>query len=180
MAAMAVARLGGLSSRLLRKNTECLYSATRCYSDTPLPWNYVWRPKKYEEKNHEKIAEKYNLHPKEYKPYPPENCTGDYPDLPMIGPAAKDPYYPYDIPTLRKNYHEPLHYNFETMGEDRYSYGYPYRYDPAFGALCFVLFVAAYIGLVYLFEPYPTVHPRLEQQFPGKGVHYTFEPASKN
>lgn len=78
------------------------------FATTALPWNYLWRPRKYDEKKHDKIAEKYNLHPKEYKPYPPEKNVGDYPALPMIGPAAKDPYYPYDIPSLRKNYHEPV------------------------------------------------------------------------
>jgi len=72
------------------------------------PWNYLWQPNKYSEKEHDKIAEKYNLHPKEYEPNLPEKCLGDYPKLPMIGPAAKDPYYPYDIPIFRKNYHETV------------------------------------------------------------------------
>lgn len=71
-----------------------------------MPWNSIWQPGVYSEKNHDKIAEKYNMHPKEYKPAPKEECIGDYPDMPMIGPAAKDPYYPYDIPTYRKNYKE--------------------------------------------------------------------------
>jgi len=64
-------------------------------------------PKKFSEKDIEKIAAKYNMHPKDYKPFSDkEMCVGDYPDVPMIGPAAKDPYYPYDIPVYRKNYHE--------------------------------------------------------------------------
>lgn len=72
-----------------------------------LPWNYLWRPDHYSEKDHDKIAEKYHLHPKDYKPYPNnEQFVADYPALPMIGPAAKDPYYPYDIPVFKKNYHE--------------------------------------------------------------------------
>lgn len=49
------------------------------------------------------------MHPEEYQPYDPhENYTGDYPKLPMIGVAVKDPYYPYDNPVYRKNYHEPV------------------------------------------------------------------------
>jgi len=79
-----------------------------CCLPSALPWNYIWRPEKYSEKDHDKIAEKYHLHPKEYQPYPSEKYVGDYPKLPMIGPAAKDPYYPYDIPTFKKNYHETV------------------------------------------------------------------------
>lgn len=73
-----------------------------------MPWNTLWQPQKYQKENHDKIAEKYNIHPKEYKPAPKEESLGDYPDLPLIGPAAKDPYYPYDIPAYKKNYHEPV------------------------------------------------------------------------
>lgn len=75
-----------------------------------LPWNYLWRPGEYSKKDHDKIAEKYHLHPKEYKPYPESDSqyVGDYPKLPKIGPAVKDPYYPYDIPVYRKNYHETV------------------------------------------------------------------------
>lgn len=46
------------------------------------------------------------MHPKEYKPYPEHEEMGDYPDLPKIGMANKDPYYPYDLPVYKKNYHE--------------------------------------------------------------------------
>lgn len=72
-----------------------------------LPFNYLWQPGKYSEKDHDKIAAKYNMHPKDYKPYSDkEACVGDYPDIPWIGAEAKDPYYPYDIPVFRKNYCE--------------------------------------------------------------------------
>lgn len=74
-----------------------------------LPWVSLWKPEKYSEKDHNKAAEKYHLHPKDYQPYPEhERYIGDYPKLPMIGPAAKDPYYPYDIPLYKKNYHETV------------------------------------------------------------------------
>lgn len=73
-----------------------------------MPWTALWKPEKYQKENHDQIAKKYNLHPKEYKPTPEEKGFGDYPELPLVGPAAKDPYYPYDIPTYRKNYGEPV------------------------------------------------------------------------
>ncbi|XP_024881661.1 uncharacterized protein LOC112460936 [Temnothorax curvispinosus] len=177
---MALTReLGGLSTRLLR-NKACLYAAVRCSSDRPYPWNYLWRPGKYSEKDHDKIAEKYNLHPKEYKPYPDDGkkFTGDYPQLPMVGPAAKDPYYPYDIPVYKKNYRETLHDQFEIMGEDRFSYGYNYRINLYVGTAIFFATMIACATITYLLEPYKTFIPRMEQQMPKKGVvHYTFEPA---
>lgn len=82
-----------------------------------LPWNHLWQPKEYSKKDHDKIAEKYHLHPKEYQPYPPDKCLGDYPNLPKIGPAAKDPYYPYDIPIYRKNYHETVNLHVQKISE---------------------------------------------------------------
>ncbi|XP_077267854.1 NADH:ubiquinone oxidoreductase subunit ASHI isoform X2 [Temnothorax americanus] len=177
---MALTReLGGLSTRLLR-NKACLYAAVRCSSDRPHSWNYLWRPGKYSKKDHDKIAEKYNLHPKEYKPYPDdaEKFTGDYPQLPMVGPAAKDPYYPYDIPVYKKNYCETLHDQFEIMGEDRFSYGYNYRINLYVGTAIFFATMIACATITYLLEPYKTFIPRMEQQMPKKGVvHYTFEPA---
>lgn len=73
------------------------------------PWNHLWKPIEYKEKNHAKHAEKYQLHPDEYKPYDPYKYpVGDYPALPLIGSTAKDPYYPYDNPVYKKNYHEPV------------------------------------------------------------------------
>lgn len=88
-----------LRKKLTKSFVWCVTSA--------LPWNYIWKPGKYSEKDHNKIAEKYDMHPKEYKPFSDkEACVGDYPDIPMVGPAAKDPYYPYDMPVYKKNYHE--------------------------------------------------------------------------
>ncbi|KAG5307183.1 NDUB8 dehydrogenase, partial [Acromyrmex insinuator] len=175
---MALTRESGRLSIQLLKNKACLYTAVRCSSDKPLPWNYLWQPKKYSEKEHDKIAEKYNLHPKEYEPNPPEKYLGDYPKLPMIGPAAKDPYYPYDIPIFRKNYHETLHANFEIMGEDRFSYGYNYRINPYVGSAIWLSVMIFLVGITYLANPYSTIQIRMERQFPKKDVvHYSFEPA---
>ncbi|XP_072761030.1 NADH dehydrogenase [ubiquinone] 1 beta subcomplex subunit 8, mitochondrial [Anoplolepis gracilipes] len=173
---MALAnKLCGLSSQLFR-NKALFYSSARCYSDKPVPWSILWKPKAYEEKDHDQIAEKYNLHPKDYKPMP---SLGDYPDLPDVGPAAKDPYYPYDIPTYKKNYKESLHHDFNVMGEDRYSYGYKYRIDLRLATAIFIGFILTISTIGYLLEPYPSFMPVMEKQYPQKDkVHYTFEPAN--
>lgn len=66
-------------------------------------------PKTKEEKK--AAAEKYGLHPDEYKSCNPDtNYAGDYPDLPFISVDAKDPFYPWDIPALRRNFEEPVRY----------------------------------------------------------------------
>ncbi|XP_070150537.1 NADH dehydrogenase [ubiquinone] 1 beta subcomplex subunit 8, mitochondrial [Polyergus mexicanus] len=176
---MALAsKLCGLSSQLFR-NKVFFYSAARCYADKPMPWNTIWKPGVYSEKDHDKIAEKYNLHPKEYKPAPKEEWIGDYPDMPMIGPAAKDPYYPYDIPTYRKNYRETVHHHFEIMGEDRFSYGYKYRIDLHLATAICIAFIFTLSVIVYLLDPYPSFTPVMQKQYPRKDkVHYTFEPAN--
>ncbi|XP_018300433.1 uncharacterized protein ND-ASHI [Mycetomoellerius zeteki] len=174
---MALTRESGRLSIQLLRNKTCLYTTVRCY-DKPLPWNHLWQPKEYSKKDHDKIAEKYHLHPKEYQPYPPDKCLGDYPNLPKIGPAAKDPYYPYDIPIYRKNYHETLHHEFETMGEDRFSYGYKYRINPYLASAIWLATMTVLAGINYLLQPYPIVQIRMERQYATKDVvHYSFEPA---
>ncbi|XP_029162802.1 NADH dehydrogenase [ubiquinone] 1 beta subcomplex subunit 8, mitochondrial [Nylanderia fulva] len=169
-------KLCGLSSQLFRNRV--FLNTARCYSERPKEWSILYQPGEYSQKDHDKIASKYNLHPKDYKPSHPEEAVGDYPELPMIGPAAKDPYYPYDIPTYRKNYKETLNHRFEIMGEDRFSYGYKYRIDLRVASAIFLTTMTVLMGLAYLCEPYAVFSPMMEKQYPEKGkVHYTFEPA---
>ncbi|XP_011868930.1 PREDICTED: NADH dehydrogenase [ubiquinone] 1 beta subcomplex subunit 8, mitochondrial [Vollenhovia emeryi] len=176
--ALTAKGLGGLSTQLLRSKA-CSYAAARCYAERPKPWNHLWRPGVYKKEDHDKIAEKYHLHPKDYQPYPNnEKFIGDYPKLPMVGPAAKDPYYPYDIPVFRKNYCEPVHDQFEVMGEDRFSYGYKYRISLYWGTAGFFATILVCATITYLLQPYPSFIPRMEKQMPQQGVvHYSFEPA---
>ncbi|XP_032689031.1 NADH dehydrogenase [ubiquinone] 1 beta subcomplex subunit 8, mitochondrial [Odontomachus brunneus] len=170
-----------LSSLSFLKNKGYLYNTVRCISDEkPLPWNYLWEPGKYSKENHDKIAEKYHMHPKDYKPCPEEWGMGDYPDLPMIGPGAKDPYYPYDFPVYRKNYHEIVHYQFDMMTEDRHDFGVKERINPAIGALIFLAIIGGFIGLYILTDPYYAFEPLMEKQYPYRGkIYYTFEPQEK-
>lgn len=69
-----------------------------------------------------KAAEKYNMHPDEYVPLPPdERGAGDYPDLPAIGVEARDPYYPWDFPALRRNFGEPVSLLLNSWYQDSYN-----------------------------------------------------------
>ncbi|XP_076245772.1 NADH:ubiquinone oxidoreductase subunit ASHI [Calliopsis andreniformis] len=121
-------------------------------------------------------AEKYGMHPDEYKPLPhDETGAGDYPDLPWISVEARDPYYPWDMPAIRRNYGEPIHYQFDMMGEDRYDYGVRQFLN---GYKCAAIFVIFFVGSYFFLTSFKhTVILKTEKQWPGKGVHYTFEPA---
>lgn len=74
-----------------------------------LDWNKDFKPGPYPTTPEEraKAAAKYNLLPEEYDCYPDDGSgKGDYPNIPMISLDAKDPFYPYDYPELKRNYKE--------------------------------------------------------------------------
>ncbi|XP_054004730.1 NADH dehydrogenase [ubiquinone] 1 beta subcomplex subunit 8, mitochondrial [Hylaeus anthracinus] len=179
---------GSLSNKLLMKN-KFVYSITRNLlteeqfrqidADIKPRAMRKWLPGLYPltEEERVKAAEKYGLHPSEYKPYPDDEFgAGDYPDLPWIGVEAKDPYYPWDFPALRRNYDEPIHRHFDMMGEDRFAYGVRTQVDHYLAA---VIFVTVFLGSFVIYHFMPKTKPFLaEKQYPGPGkVHYTFEPA---
>lgn len=147
-------------------------------------WNKDWMPgleppKTVEE--HNKAAEKYNLHPKEYKPMPDDyfGGVGDYPDLPFEGVALRDPYYPYDLPEYKRNFGEALHFDIDMLGEDRYDAGVKERYSNLTMVLSFfgifgALIGSTILGMIYL----PMFQPVMEKQMPWQGkTYYTFEKA---
>lgn len=162
---------------LLRNNIKL---CTRAKHKETRDYQYLWQASNKVPKTPEEIkevAEKYNLHPSEYKPYGPDECYGDYPQLPLIGVAARDPYYPWDFPSIRRNFCEPLHMYEDQIGEDRHDAGIKeyFSYGEAWILFCgtFLIYgIFSYIG-----EMYSWFQPVLEKQYPRAGVtHYTFEP----
>lgn len=75
-------------------------------------WNKDFKPAPYPqtEAEREASARKYNLLPAEYKLNSNEGFGyGDYPKLEGgLGAEARDPYYPYDFPELKRNFGEPV------------------------------------------------------------------------
>jgi len=54
-------------------------------------------------------AKKYNLRVEDYEPYPDDGTGfGDYPMLPLKSVEGRDPYEDYDMPTLKRNFNEPV------------------------------------------------------------------------
>ncbi|XP_035743401.1 NADH dehydrogenase [ubiquinone] 1 beta subcomplex subunit 8, mitochondrial-like [Vespa mandarinia] len=164
---------------LLSRNNANLHVKVN-YSQEIKPYLYKWRAKKDVPTTEEEIkeaAEKYNLHPREYKAYEPDGFGfGDYPKLPYIGADARDPYYPWDFPEFRRNFNEPVHIEEDQIGEDRYAAGVR---TPLSGLEVVLMFVGTMttLGIVYwIFEYYPWFQCVMQKQYPKAGVtHYTFE-----
>ncbi|KAJ8921844.1 hypothetical protein NQ315_008476 [Exocentrus adspersus] len=140
-------------------------------------WNKDYKPGPFPKTDAERIAaaEKYGLPIEEYEPYPDDGQgCGDYPKLPMISGEAKDPFYPWDNPELKRNFNEPMHAEFDLMREDRYDVSAKLRRPMWFYWLQYLGTMSVCIGIYYLCENvkmFPAVTPR---QYPNK-THYTFE-----
>jgi NADH dehydrogenase (ubiquinone) 1 beta subcomplex subunit 8 len=94
---------GGISLIFLMNFNKFYFTSTA--------WNKEWlpskRPKTQEER--EAAAKKYGLLPQDYEPYPDDgHGVGDYPKLPDIGGDSRSDWEDYDMPTLKRNYQEPV------------------------------------------------------------------------
>ncbi|XP_011302307.1 NADH dehydrogenase [ubiquinone] 1 beta subcomplex subunit 8, mitochondrial [Fopius arisanus] len=170
-------KLKNLITPITSKKPGILYNVVR----TKVLTNEDWKPGPYPKTEAERraAAEKYGLSYEEYEPYPDDGWGhGDYPKLPMIGMALKDPWYPYDWPEERRNHGEVLHVDRNILGEESADFGerpyVPYRTATAVT----LTVIGSLFAVHYLLEPYPCFRPVLEKQIPQPGVvHYTFEPA---
>ncbi|KAK2580892.1 hypothetical protein KPH14_005962 [Odynerus spinipes] len=167
-----------LTPKLLSRNSIklCIRAKHKETRDYP----YLWRANDKTPSTPEEIkeaAERYNLHPREYKPYPAEENYGDYPQLPFVGAEARDPNYPWDFPELRRNFGEPLHIEEDQIGEDRYSAGVRRMVSTEGVIAMFGGTVLVFGTLFAIFQYYPWFQPVMKKQYPKQGVtHYTFEP----
>ncbi|OQR78074.1 NADH-ubiquinone oxidoreductase ashi subunit-like [Tropilaelaps mercedesae] len=149
--------------------------------------NRDWKPGPYPKTEDERraAAKKYNMLYEDYKPYPEDhvNHMGDYPMLPPIGLESKDPFGHYDFPTLKRNYGDPVHHDFEFYIRERWDITRARRFSlstmvisflTAFlGSIGFHLFSINNEGFIWKMSPVPAT-----KQYPKEGiVHYTFEPA---
>jgi NADH dehydrogenase (ubiquinone) 1 beta subcomplex subunit 8 len=85
-----------------------LYTFKKLYF---LDWNTDWMPGPYPNTPEEKTAaaKRYGMRPEDYEPYPDDGLGyGDYPMFPAKGVTERDPYEVYDVPTMRRNYGEPV------------------------------------------------------------------------
>ncbi|XP_050297153.1 NADH dehydrogenase [ubiquinone] 1 beta subcomplex subunit 8, mitochondrial [Anthonomus grandis grandis] len=145
-------------------------------------WNKDFRPGDYPKTEEERIAaaRKYNVHIKEYKPYPDDGTgNGDYPLLPLEGVDLRDPFYPWDNPELKRNFEEPIHEDFDLIRDDRWDAGRTFlkpvwhlwlQTIGCLGGLAILFYGGEQIRMFLAVTP-----PQLYKE--GK-VYYTFEPAT--
>uniref|UniRef100_A0A1B0BFT4 NADH dehydrogenase [ubiquinone] 1 beta subcomplex subunit 8, mitochondrial n=1 Tax=Glossina palpalis gambiensis TaxID=67801 RepID=A0A1B0BFT4_9MUSC len=143
-------------------------------------WNKDYKPGAYPKTEEERAiaAKKYNLLPEEYKPYADNGLGyGDYPELPGgLGVEARDPYYPYDYPELKRNFGETIHADYDLYSEDRWSQPSQPRFSNSGYWLSFLGVMAGCLILYYGIDDYKMYRPVAAKQYPGEGrVHYTFE-----
>ncbi|XP_012287692.1 NADH dehydrogenase [ubiquinone] 1 beta subcomplex subunit 8, mitochondrial [Orussus abietinus] len=170
----ALTKLGRVLCALSVKNNIYSYNIARHvhYRD--------WQPGPCPQTEEERIkaAKKYNLVPEDYRiPKDKDNVYGDYPDLPFIGQALKDPYYPWDSPEYRRNFNETVNMDFDICDDRKLDPGKRTRFSILYMfSTTFCVFGSIYL-LYLLGMKYPSVIPVTEKQIPKPGVtHYTFEP----
>jgi len=155
----------------------------------PLPWNYLWKPGPYPDTEEKRVAaaRKYGLIPEDYEPYDPSEgkSCGDYPKLPLVAEAMRDPHYGWDMPELRRDFNEPLHYDWDMYREQRFTPAEKFsNYSLGEMWMASIAIFSILIGLVWFTEDgnnggwIPTKkQPRMQIQLYEPGVtHYSFEP----
>ncbi|KAJ8365711.1 hypothetical protein SKAU_G00145420 [Synaphobranchus kaupii] len=169
MASLGVCRWARALSKGNQQRITALMSGARAASgiskDT-LPGPY---PKTPEEKA--AAAKKYNMTVEDYEPYPDEGMGfGDYPKLPARSQHERDPWYQWDHPDLRRNWGEPLHWDFDMFIRNRVdtspsAVDWPTMCKHLFGFLGVMFF------LFYLGEKYPAYQPVAPKQYPYSNLH---------
>ncbi|XP_055380520.1 NADH dehydrogenase [ubiquinone] 1 beta subcomplex subunit 8, mitochondrial [Condylostylus longicornis] len=143
-------------------------------------WNKDFKPAPYPETDKAKLeaAKKYRLLPSEYRPYADDGLGyGDYPKLEAgFGVESRDPYYPYDFPEHKRNFHETFHADVEMYDECHYSQPEKPRYSNAHYFTWFLGSMAAFFAIYYYLERMRMYRPVIPKQYPSKDKkHYTFD-----
>ena len=160
-------------TKLCLKNPGVIYTVVRnhWYKD------YKAGPYPATEKERLAAAEKYGLEPSEYQTYPDDGTGfGDYPKLPDIGAETRDPFYPYDMPELKRNFNEPMHAHYDMFSEDRYNPSARYHLPEWMLWLQYFGVMGGTFAFYLWCEGFKFFPARFPKQLPAPDtVHYTFE-----
>ncbi|CAJ1080282.1 NADH dehydrogenase 1 beta subcomplex subunit 8%2C mitochondrial [Astatotilapia calliptera] [Xyrichtys novacula] len=126
-------------------------------------------PKTPEEKA--AAAKKYNMRVEDYEPYPDNGeGFGDYPKLPDKSQQERDPWYQWDHPDLRRNWGEPMHWDFDMYIRNRVdTTPSPVQWSSACKQL--FGFIGGALFLLYLGELFPSYHPVGPKQYPYNNLY---------
>ncbi|XP_012686552.1 NADH dehydrogenase [ubiquinone] 1 beta subcomplex subunit 8, mitochondrial [Clupea harengus] len=116
-------------------------------------------------------AKKYNMTLHDYKPYPDDGMGyGDYPMLPEKSQHERDPWYGWDHPDFRRNWGEPMHWDFDMYIRNRVdtsplAMDWKTMYTTLLGFVGFMLF------MFYVGEKFPSYQPVAPKQYPYNNLH---------
>ncbi|XP_046888277.1 NADH dehydrogenase [ubiquinone] 1 beta subcomplex subunit 8, mitochondrial [Hypomesus transpacificus] len=116
-------------------------------------------------------AKKYNMRVEDYEPFPDNGeGYGDYPKLADRSQHERDPWYKWDHPDLRRNWGEPMHWNFDMYTRNRVDTS-PSPVD--WGTM--VKHLGGFIGFMllmfYLGETFPSYQPVAPKQYPYNNLY---------
>ncbi|XP_015917092.2 NADH dehydrogenase [ubiquinone] 1 beta subcomplex subunit 8, mitochondrial [Parasteatoda tepidariorum] len=145
-------------------------------------WNKDWKPGPYPRTKEEKIAaaKKYYMLPEDYEPYPEEEGFGDYPKFKMVHMENRNPHEPYDWESLKRNYCEPMHPDFDLCVEDKINFDKKFK-TPLWRQFIYLATgVTLWMTIGYWDITHPLDQHIVNKQYPHSGqVHYSFEPAEE-
>ncbi|XP_072523206.1 NADH dehydrogenase [ubiquinone] 1 beta subcomplex subunit 8, mitochondrial [Salminus brasiliensis] len=111
-------------------------------------------------------AKKYGMRVEDYQPYPDDGLgCGDYPKLPNRSQHERDPYYSWDHPDLRRNWGEPMHWDFDMYTRNRVDTS-PVLADWATMRRTVLGFVGFMLLMCGVGELFPSHHPVAPKQYP--------------
>ncbi|XP_038816129.1 NADH dehydrogenase [ubiquinone] 1 beta subcomplex subunit 8, mitochondrial [Salvelinus namaycush] len=116
-------------------------------------------------------AKKYNMRVEDYEPIPDNGeGYGDYPQLPDRSQHERDPWYSWDHPDLRRNWGEPIHWDFDMFIRNRVDTS-PSPVD--WHTMCKHLFgfVGFMLLMFYFGEKFPSYQPVAPKQYPYNNLH---------
>uniref|UniRef100_A0A8C8VQY2 NADH dehydrogenase [ubiquinone] 1 beta subcomplex subunit 8, mitochondrial n=1 Tax=Pelusios castaneus TaxID=367368 RepID=A0A8C8VQY2_9SAUR len=163
---------GLCGARWLRAVTLLRATGVRAASDLPrglLPGKY---PRTPEERA--AAAKKYNMRVEDYEPYPDDGMGyGDYPKLPERSQSERDPWYQWDDPFMRRNWGEPMHWDFDVFVRTRIDT------SPTilpWNILCrnVVLLFAFFGVLAWIGQKYPMYRPVGPKQYPYNNLYLEY------
>ncbi|XP_073345223.1 NADH dehydrogenase [ubiquinone] 1 beta subcomplex subunit 8, mitochondrial [Pagrus major] len=116
-------------------------------------------------------AKKYNLRVEDYEPYPDKGeGFGDYPKLADRSQHERDPWYKWDHPDLRRNWGEPMHWNFDMYIRNRVDTS---PSPVAWGTMCKQLFgfIGFMLFMFYIGEEFKSYQPVAPKQYPYNNLY---------
>ncbi|XP_059180773.1 NADH dehydrogenase [ubiquinone] 1 beta subcomplex subunit 8, mitochondrial [Centropristis striata] len=169
---MAVVSFGRLAQALCKRKVFGIsahlsgYRAASGGSKDHLPGPFPMTPEE-----RAAAAKKFNMRVEDYEPIPDEgDGFGDYPKLPNKSQHERDPWYEWDHPDLRRNWGEPMHWDFDMYIRNNVDTSpTPTDYKTRRNIFCTmvgVLFVFLCLG-----EMYPNYQPIGKKQLPYNNLY---------